>query len=330
MSFGKEMLGFVVGNLNSFTITVYDALVASWPAMTITTLYIVICGYMIITGNAGKHAKELGVSMVLLVILQSVVQSGYTEWVSVPVLSMADGLGQLAVDATGVRGGDIFQALDDGLGQIITTVSRIEPTGNIFTSAWLYIKVGVASLLLTIGYGLMYVVFLALILMAYFSTYMMLMVGGIFLWLASFNATRQYTYAWLKAIANYVVWIFYLSAVMGFFMNVTTDYITLMSQWDLAVDGAFPPTLGKIFFLGVLVYYLLMKTADWSATLTGGTAMSPGIVTSGVGAVGGAVKGLAGSEAVQKAGGWAAGKAGGMALAGGARAYSALRGVFKK
>lgn len=330
MSFGNDMVGFVTSELNSFTVSVYDALVASWPAMTITTLYIVVVGYMIIMGNAGKHAKDLGVSIFLLILLQAVVQSGYSDWIATPIITASNGLGRIAVDASGVRGGDIFQALDDGIGQILTTTSRIEPAGNIITSGWMHVKIFVASFLLMIGFGLMYVAFLALYLVALFSLHMMLMVGGIFLWLAAFQATRQYTLAWFKAMLNYIVWMFFMSAVMGFFMNVVTGYLEDLAHWDTAVEGPFPPSLGKIIFLGILVYNLLMKTADWAATLTGGTATSPGIVTTGAGAVGGAIKGLAGSQAVQKAGGWAAGKAGGMALAGGARAYSALRGVFKK
>lgn len=332
MSFGQDIEGYVLTNLNNFTVTIYQSLMASWPGMAFTTLYIVIVGYMIIKGNAGEHAKDLGVSIILLLMLQSIVQTGYTEWVSDPVISLAKGLGKLAVDVSDSRGYDVFTSLDDGIGQIITTVGRISPTGNILTNAWTYIEVTFASLLMVVCFGLMYLVYLVLDLIAYFSLYMMLMVGGVFLWLGAFKAARPYTMAWLKAIANYVVWIFFLSAVMGFFMSTISDSVADLAAWDVAVDGAFPPSLGKMIFLTFLVYNLLLKTADWSASLTGGTSMSPGIVTSGAGAIGGAVKaGLTKGQDGKSAFGNAAREAGGLATgAGRARAFSALKGVFKK
>lgn len=328
MSFGLETSGFVISNVSTYTGLVFHALLLSWPAQTITALYIVIGGYMIIMGNAGQHAKEMGISIVLLIVAQSVVQSGFDEWIVRPWLDTIQGFSHLALDPTGANGySDVFLQLDDGLGKLMTTIDRIEPPGNIFTAAWIYIKVGVVSLVLAVAYGLLYVAFLVLYIVAWFSIYMMLMVGGIFLWLGAFKATRPYMVAWFKAILNYALWLFFLSAIMGFFMASVTLGINDLAQWDLATQGPFPASAGRLIFMCLLTGYLLLKAADWSAQLTGGTAMSPGIVTSGAGAVGGAVKGLAGSQAAQKAGGWAAGKAGSLAMAGGARAFSALKGL---
>lgn len=334
MSFGTDTLSFMAGKLDGYTAEVYSALVGSWPGQTITTLYIIIAGYAILKGHAGEHAKELGISMVLLIVLQSLVHvgGGYNDWVASPVLSMTQGLGQVAIDATGVRGGDVFQSLDDGLGQIMHTVDTIQPMGNILTNAWMYLKVGTASLLMTLAFCVMYVVFLVLYLMAIFSIYMMLMVGGIFLWLASFRATRHLTWAWLRAVANYVIWVFFLSAVAGFFMSLITETVGDMANWDLAVDGAFPSTLGRLIFFSVLVTYLLLKTADWSAALTGGSTMSPGIVTSGYSSItnlgrGGKSGGKGGGG--NAPGGNSGGGKAALARAGAGRAFSALKGLAK-
>lgn len=332
MSFGTDMLNYVAGHLDTYTAEVYHALVGSWPARTITTLYIIIAGYAILKGNAGEHAKEMGVSILLLIVLQGVVMSGFSEWVADPILGVTQGLGQVAVDASGARGGDVFQSLDDGLGQIMTTVDRIEPTGNFLTNAWMYLKIGAVSALMTLAFCAMYVVFLVLYLMAIFSIYMMFMVGGIFFWLGAFKATRGLTWTWCRAIANYVLWVFFLSAVAGFFMNLVTVAVGDMANWDVAVDGAFPPSLGKMVFLSVLVTYLLLKTADWSAALTGGSSMSPGIVTSGYSAIsrlgsGGSKGGKSGGGS--SSGGSVGGRLSNAAKGGAARAYSALKGLAK-
>ncbi|MDO9068668.1 MAG: type IV secretion system protein, partial [Deltaproteobacteria bacterium] len=162
-----------------------------------------------------------------------------------------------------------------------------------------------------------------------FSIYMMLMVGGIFVWLAAFKAFRPHTWAWARAVANYLLWVFFLSAVAGFFMNVITSSVADMATWDLAVDGAFPPSLGKMIFFSVLITYLLLKTADWSAALTGGSSMSPGIVTSGFSMASRAAGsvGAPGGRAAMGAAGRMGGAAWGAARGGAARAYSALKGL---
>ena len=335
MSFGQDTSDFIIGNLATYTGTVFHQLLLSWPAQTITTLYCVIGGYTIIMGNAGKHAKEMGISIFLLIVLQAVVQSGFDGWVVRPVLDTIQGLSQLAIDPASANGySDVFSKLDDGLGQIMTTIDRIEPPGNLFTHAWMYVKVGAVSFVLAVAYGLLYVVFLVLYLVAWTSIYMMLMVGSIFLWLGAFKATRQYTMAWFKAILNYGLWLFFLSAIMGFSTAIISAYVADTAKWDLAVQGPFPPSAGKLIFFCLLTAWLLLKAADWSATLTGGSAMSPGIVTSGMSAVGGAIGGAAKSEAgkaVMGGIGSAAGAsfrgAGRLAAGGAVRAFSALKGL---
>lgn len=330
MSFGTDTLNYMASKLDGYTSEVYHTLLGSWPSMAITTLYVMWFGYSVIyKANTGEHAKEFGISLALLIVMQGVVMSGFTEWIADPILSMTQGLGQIAVDASGARGGDVFQSLDDGLGQIMHTVETIQPSGNIITNAWMYLQVGVASLVMTLAFSIMYMAFLTLYLLAIFSIYMMLMVGGIFIWLASFRITRGLTWAWARAVANYVLWVFFLSAVAGFFMNVITSSVADLASWDLAVDGAFPPSLGKMVFFSALITYLLLKTADWSAALTGGSSMSPGIVTSGFSMASRAAGsvGAPGGRAAMGAAGRMGGAAWGAARGGAARAYSALKGL---
>lgn len=330
MSFGTDTLNYMASKLDGYTSEVYHVLLGSWPSMVITTLYVMWFGYSVIyKANTGEHAKEFGISIALLLVMQGVVMSGFTEWIADPILSMTQGLGQIAVDASGARGGDVFQSLDDGLGQIMHTVETIQPSGNILTNAWMYLQVGVASLVMTLAFSIMYMAFLTLYLLAIFSIYMMLMVGGIFVWLAAFKAFRPHTWAWVRAVANYVIWVFFLSAVAGFFMNVITSSVADVATWDLAVDGTLPPSLGKMIFFSVLITYLLLKTADWSAALTGGSSMSPGIVTSGFSMASRAVGsvGAPGGRAAMGAAGRMGGAAWGAARGGAARAYSALKGL---
>lgn len=327
MSFGQDLAGFVISNLATYTSDIFHALASSWPALSFTTLYIVIVGYKIIKGDAGAHAKELAASVILLLVLHGAMGAGFDEWIARPFLDTVQGLSQLALSTSGNSGGDVFVQLDDGLAQVMTAIDRLEPTGSFLTNAWLYIKLGGVSFLLAIAFGLLYLVYLVLYIAAYFSIYMMLMVGGVFIWLAAFRSGRAYTYAWLKALLHYGLWLFFLSAVMGFFMGVVIGYVHDLGQWDVAIQGPFPASAGKLIFLCLLTAWLLLKTAEWSASLTGGTAMSPGIVTSGTNMLGGALSSAARSKPVSNAINQGVGGAASLARGGAVRAYSALKGV---
>lgn len=334
MGFGAEIHSYMASHLETYTSEVYHALTGSWPARTIVTLYILGVGYAILKGNGGEHTKELGISMLLLLIFQgmTLVEGGFSEWISQPLFDLTSGLSSVAVGGgNGING--VFDSLDDGLGRILDTVSRIEPTGNFITNAWMYFKVGLASLLLALVYSIMYVVFIALYLMAIFGLYMMMMVGGIFVWLASFRITRGLTWTWVKATMNYVLWAFFLSAVAGFMMKLLNASIDDVSTWDLAVDGAAPPSLMSLMFLCVLTIYFLMKASDLASSLTGGSAMSGGLASSMLSAGGSAGRaatrpgGMALMNATGSMASKGAGAAWGAARGGAARAFSALKGI---
>jgi len=331
-SFGAKIFAYVVTELDTYTTSINHVLLGSWPARTIVTIYIILVGYAILKGHAGEHAKEFGISILLLIVLQGTIMlpGGMSEWIAQPMLDLTQGLSNLGIGSeggagTGSAATGIFVKLDDGLGRIMTALSRIDPPGNFFQNAWLHIKVGFASFFLALAYCLAYLAFLALFTMAVFSLYMMFMVGAFFVWFASFKATRHLTWTWVRATFNYVLWAFFLSVVMGFMTTLLDKSIDSVTQWDLAIDGAAPPDFFGILFICALTVYFLIKAGDLSAALTGGTSSSAGIVTTGLSvasSAAGTVGGIAGSGA-KAAGGMAWG-----GIRGGAsRAWSAMKGV---
>lgn len=330
---GEDLYTFVVTKLDAFTADIYHALMGSWPGHTIVMLYIIIVGLALLFNRfSAERGKDVGISVLLLVAFQilTMVPGNFTEWIGRPVMSMVEGLSSLAVGGDG-GSASVFKELDSGLSLLMSTVARIQPTGNILTQAWKYLVVFAATVALSVSYMTMYISFVALYLMAILGLYLMLMVGGIFLWLAAFKELRFITWTWVKAVANYVLWSCFLASIAGFFLMLTKGGIADLTDWDLAVDGAFPPEVIEFSVLCLLTTYFLTKASDLAAMLTGGAAMSAGAVSSGLGAAASgasAIGGKVGGAAVSGAG--AATRFGGrVAAAGAARAYSALKGLVK-
>jgi hypothetical protein len=258
----------------------------------------------------------------------------YTTWIAAPIYATA--MQALAVGAQALDGGTakaMFDALEEQIGQAMTIIDNINVPGNFITNAWLYIKVAAAMLILVLLACALYTVALALVCIAFFSLFMMLLAGGPCLWLASFKETRHITWAWLRSTANYTVWLFFLGLVVAVGLILLEAAVTDLGSWDLERDGVFNIQIGGTMFLMALTIYMLLKATDWAAALTGGSSTNTGVI----GAMGGAA-GAALGGAVNFAGGAAAGAArwgggvlankttaGAMAL----RAYSALKGLGK-
>lgn len=330
---GEDLYTFVVTKLDAFTADIYHALMGSWPGHSITVLYVTIVGLALLFNRfSAERAKDVGISVLLLVVFQilTMVPGNFTEWIGRPVMSMVEGLSSLAVGGDGGPA-SVFKELDSGLSLLMSTVARIQPTGPIWTQAWKYLVVFAATVALSVSYMTMYLSFIALYLMSILGLYLMMMVGGIFVWLAAFKELRFMTWTWVKGLANYVLWSFFLASIAGFFLSLVKDGIADLSDWDLSVSGAFPPEVIELSVLCLLTTYFLTKAADLASALTGGSAMSSGAASSILGAAGtgaSAMGGKAGGAATAGAG--AAARLGGrMAAAGAGRAYSALKGLMK-
>lgn len=330
---GEHLHRFAAAKLDGFTTDIYHSLMASWPGHTIVLLYVAIMGIALLTNRFSvERGKEVGFSIILLGVFSglTMVPGNFSEWISQPVMDMVMGLSSLAVGGDGGAEA-VFKELDGGLSLLMSAVSRVQPTGNFITQAWMYLVVFAATVALSVSYMTMYISFIALYLMAILGMYLMMMVGGIFVWLAAFKELRFLTWTWVKAVMNYVLWSFFLASIAGFFLSLIKDGINDLAGWDTSVDGAFPPEVIELSVLCLLTTYFLTKAADLASALTGGSAMSSGAVSSVLGAAGGGASGIAGKAA--GAAGGAAGRLGGAAAgaarAGAGRAYSALKGLVK-
>jgi type IV secretory pathway VirB6-like protein len=170
--------------------------------------------------------------------------------------------------------------------------------------------------------------------------YVLLMIGGPFLFFAAFDETRFIAKTWVKTFLNYALWLSLLALVMAIAIPGVIKAADGLANWDVVRDGVFTKQYAlTLLFCGVVIYFLL-KVSDLSAALTGGMGMQSsiagGMIGGSIGAMGSAANaggrglmGMAGAGAANLAGmaGYAAGRAGGAVAAGAIRGFSALRGI---
>lgn len=338
---GSGVLNNLVERTLEFINTVYSGLMGSWPGLTIVTVYVIFVGYAVLMGHAGQRWKSWATSAFLVTVLSTVSHDfgTFQNWVIDPVLGMMKGGAALAATGGGGAGdGPISQMLDDAganIGKMMAVLDEIDLPGNFIVDAWLYIKVGAVVFVMAVLGCFLYLAMVALTCVAVFSVLMMLMVGGPCLFLASFDGTRHIFTAWVRATLNYVLWVFFLAAVGGignYYIGITAD---ALMKWDVEANGVFTEAVGGNMLLTGLCLYMLTKTADWAAAITGGTATQTGILGavgglagsamgSAIGAAGGAIAPTLGNAA--KGAGYIGGNAAGrMAY----RAFSAMRGIGK-
>lgn len=336
---GSIIINHLMTQIERYQASIFGGLTEGFLGFSraFVTLYVVLVGYRVLMGKTGERAKEWATSVVLLVVLQGVLfeSRAYAEWITEPIKSIMFSLAALMSGG----GDDAFAAfgrLDSVMLTITQAVDRLDPGGNLLTNTMAYLKVAAASLLLLIFTGGLYLVYLVLIGLALFAVYILFLIGPPFLFFAVFSETRFIAWAWVKAVAQYALWFVLLSLVMGIGIEGIELAGGMLSNWDVVRDGVFTKQYAMTLLMCALVSYFLLKVADISSALTGGTGMQSGLaggmLAGGAHSLSSLASG-AGRSSVSAASAAAgpassvAGYAAGRAAGGVVRAYSALRGI---
>lgn len=342
-SLGVTLIQYFIGELDGFRqnmgVSVGEAIRPF--ARVVTTLYVVIVGYRILMGKVGGQASSWAVSILLLLLIQSMVleSDGYSRWVFSPLMGAALDLASYFSGSSGTEFAHVGR-LDEAVGAIVSTVDQLEPTGNFLTNSMAYIKVGIASFILLLFVAGMYLVYLALTVLALFSMYVLMMIGPAFLFFAAFPETRFMAKTWLRTFCQYALWLVLLGLVMAISIPGVEAAAASLANWDVVRDGVFTQAFGMtLLFTGIVTYFLL-KTSDLSSALSGGVGMNAGIaggmLAGGIGAMGSAVSAggagamgamQAGASNVGRIGAYGAGRAAGAAVGQAIRGFSSMRGI---
>lgn len=331
---GVDIVGAVLGQLSIYFTAVFGALMASFGgfARAFVMLYCLLMAVGYFKARFGEHTKEIGWSIVLLAVLHSFVMETtvYRDWVVEPVRRTTIQMASFFVNAGPVGGNGLeglFVKLDEAFIKMKDTIDYIFPTGNILTNAGDYIKATLALGAMVMAFGAVYVAYVILLCMGFFSMYVLFVVGGVCIFFAAFKRTRFVTWSWCRALANYALLVIFASLVMGICVNGISLAMDSFAQHSDPSLGYFTREVGYVICWSLLSLGMLLKSADYAAALSGGMAGSTAMITGGLAMTGGAIFSASKMAYDNRFTRGAASAAGGWARNAGSRAYSAMKGI---
>lgn len=304
-SITAEVFHNLLFNLNTYSSGIIPALMQSfgWFIRAFFVLYLVIVGLGVMYGKFQDAAREIIVSMILLVIIWAAMfepyMSGpgntfYFKWLIQPYVKLVMDLGGLFLSEAqgdwfssgGLMG--IFSSIDIMLGKLINAAVSMSPNVGWLSDKAIIFQSGLAILLLTVIYSAMYFAFLVLMAMGFFSIYILAVVGGPCIFFAAFKQTRFVFYAWVRAMLNYGLLVVFVSIIMAMCIFGMNTAITALAATG-GVLGVFTLDFAATLCWGALTVGMLLKAPDFAAAISGGSAGSTTGIAGGITMVGAAM-----------------------------------------
>lgn len=322
MSFGYQLFISFYNKLNVYLTAVFSSLIDSFGgfAVAFVTLYIVLAFIDLMFTNkiiqSWEQAVEFSMSIIISIALLGAMEDDfrvYKEWIVDPVVNTTTDLATFFINtvnnngfATGGGIKSLFMNLDSLSDKLFEFIMNYNPPGSFLKNAWGYMQAGFLVVSLFAAYAGAYVVFLALLILGYFSLYVLLLVGGICIFFAPFKKTRFIFISWIRAIVNYALVIVFTSIIMSicyFGLNQEiTDLIKLEGS-----NALFTTQYLSALCWSLLTFGVLLKGPDFAAALSGGQAGSTSGIAAGMGMVASAGAGVATAGASKFLGGAASG-----------------------
>ena len=277
MGFFATFWSWLNGQLASY-IGSNTALVAAAlePAIvTLATLYVMVWGYLQLTGRieepwgAGLRrlvtlAVVMGVALHLWLYNSLIVDTFYAApaQLAAAVVGAADPV--TTIDAIWERGG--------------TVAGYLWNNGGVFSGDFGYY---VAGALVWLFMGLLCVYTMFLIALSGIALAVLLALGPLFLALLLFDSTRRFFEAWLAQLANYALITILTVMVAALLLQIVESYAA-----QTAAQGSSLATVDvlNMVLVAVLVFLLMRQVMPIAAALAGGVALSSfGVVSRFVG-----------------------------------------------
>lgn len=302
-------------------------------AELLVVLFVTLVGVSYMIGKTHQVAQRLLMAVIFLPICSTISFSHdatmFREWIYSPVVDASLGLTQMVLTlATGNQGlFGVFEALDDGFLKLgAAMLSRTEEL-DFYDSVYLPTLVAYGALL--IGYGALYAVFLAALLVSYVALHVLLAPAGIMIFLAAIPFTRHLFFSWLRAVVSFALTPVMAALTIGFCLVFIDNAVR-----DIGAKGAdasiFNAQLGVAYLTVFIGLVLVKKAGELASYITGGSMTSMGGLGASMMTAGGAAMATgtgARERLVSGAKGGIQGWQGGAGTFG--RPYSALVGILK-
>jgi len=317
--------------LDDYLITILTKIPGSFTglAVILTALYVFYVMIQVPLGNISKP-KEAVMTCFLLILCNSLIFDAltYISWIVSPFSDLTYKLAGFFVTTENVFSGSeqlfgidaCFSRLGGLMDKTFQFCFSLQPKLSMMDLWKAFMNVSAFFMLITpiLVYSLSY---LTLCCISLFMSYILWVVGPIFIFCFCFKGARGYFKNWATALLNYALIIIFASLLVGITSNVIN--LSMKKLYNTTGDFhalMFEPSFWLVFFINLLSIGLLLKVPDIAASLSGGQAGSTAGITGGISAIGG-LAASGGAFAMAKGGAFA-GKAGAVGAGMGRNAYS--------
>ena len=153
------------------------------------------------------------------------------------------------------------------------------------TIVFFKLEVGLVTITLTALFAAVYFTYLGLMLISMLTLVILFTVGPLFLFFLCFKETRFIGWAWVKGVANYSMLGIIGSIAIALTIAMIQDSAASIRGMDPAI-GLMNADVGAALLTAALSLYLLLKSPDIAALLTGGVAGNTALLSGALGAAG--------------------------------------------
>tara|TARA_B100001146_G_scaffold102400_1_gene90686 strand:- start:441 stop:2006 length:1566 start_codon:yes stop_codon:yes gene_type:complete len=267
-------------DLAAQTNTLFIFFVSVWLLYVITAFFIL---------QNQLSPQQILFQLFLILIASTILTSGgkelFINYFYSPLLSSFYGLADFFIaKATSTGGGAGGTDFAGALKRIEDLFSAVRDTSNYMidnTSTWSWtkkIKIFAFSWVFTVSAAALLFLFTAYWAYSLFALHVLLAFTPLFVALACFKMTRQYTFKWFSGIINYLTIPVVLSVSMGITISVIGEYVDFTG--DVAdnliendnVNGGAQSTLFSVFLITILSFLVHLRVGEIAAFLTGGVS----------------------------------------------------------
>ena len=256
---------------NAFMDDKYQAFIEAFKplAIIILTIYIMIVGWIILSGKSEK-GKELFITVLLSTFITGIVFSYgiYKSWIMDTILLQSFKIQGFFLTMDGSLPSQVFTGVDKTFELFYGQIGKLWEGTSIFSSDGTLTMF--VLIVLSVIFGTLYLVFAVLVIFSTFAIFVFFVIGGIPLFLAIIPKTRFIFYAWLRAILNYALIPIFASIVMAISIKFLNAAIEDLINLDIRKNGVLNLAVANAMFIGILSIFFHLKAPEFAAALTGG------------------------------------------------------------
>jgi len=258
-------------------------------ALLLLTLYFVIFGLMLLKGGSLSMFATFITTVIIFTTVYELVYTdkaaGFMNWFYHPIYNTSLNLTAFFTDPTNpsAKMSDIFISAESVFQKLLAALfQQTDSNIGFFSKLVQLVPLAVWGLIM-LGYGIVYAAFAVFTLIGFVSMHILMVPAPIILIFAGIPFTRHIFTAWLKAIFTMAL----IPPFCGIVMGIGNVFITDAASDIMVQETVYNPKVFLIFVIFAIVFFLLQKTPEWAAALTGGTISS-------VGGLGGTIAGAVG------------------------------------